>query len=329
MRTPARDFALAYFENRAKRPRLAGFAPGTNYRWSWFDPRGGSWSRRELVKADAQGVLQAPPFPRRWRPGRERPSRRRSPARTETRPGHAAACPRMHHALTHSAFTKMLRPRGIAGSARESIMRPTERFAGYFFIGVAGLLAAPLAQAQQSTADEAASANEPKLEEVVVTGSRIRQDSQEFREPGDDLFCADHPAVGKTDLGDFLAQTPALVGSTTGDLTAGSNPRYRRSGIEPARPAPPGRGSHVGIGRWTPPRRPASAGSAAVDIDSIPHRSARVGGRAHRRRVRGLRRDGVSGVVNFRLKKNFEGISFRGQDRRFRRRLTATTPSSR
>ena len=63
MRTPARDFALAYFENRAKRPRLAGFAPGTNYRWSWFDPRGGSWAGPKLVRADAQGVLQAPPFP--------------------------------------------------------------------------------------------------------------------------------------------------------------------------------------------------------------------------------------------------------------------------
>ena len=63
MRTPARDFALAYFENRARRPRLAGFAPGTNYRWSWFDPRDGAWAGPKAVRADAQGVLQAPPFP--------------------------------------------------------------------------------------------------------------------------------------------------------------------------------------------------------------------------------------------------------------------------
>jgi hypothetical protein len=64
MRTPARDFALAYFENRAHRARLAGFAPGTNYRWQWFDPRTGTWAGPRAVRADAQGVLQAPPFPR-------------------------------------------------------------------------------------------------------------------------------------------------------------------------------------------------------------------------------------------------------------------------
>ncbi|HEX5161873.1 MAG TPA: DUF5060 domain-containing protein [Steroidobacteraceae bacterium] len=64
MRTPARDFALAYFENRAHRARLAGFAPGTNYRWQWFDPRTGTWAGPKAVRADAQGVLQAPPFPR-------------------------------------------------------------------------------------------------------------------------------------------------------------------------------------------------------------------------------------------------------------------------
>jgi hypothetical protein len=63
MRTPARDFALAYFENRAVRPRLAGFTPQANYRWYWFEPRSGEWSRERTVRADAQGVIQAPAFP--------------------------------------------------------------------------------------------------------------------------------------------------------------------------------------------------------------------------------------------------------------------------
>ena len=63
MRTPARDFALAYFENRAMRPRLAGFTPQANYRWYWFDPRTGEWSRERTFRADAQGVIQAPAFP--------------------------------------------------------------------------------------------------------------------------------------------------------------------------------------------------------------------------------------------------------------------------
>ena len=62
MRTAARDFALAYFEVRALRPRLAGFTPRTNYRWSWFDPRSGHWSHATQVRADAQGVIRAPAF---------------------------------------------------------------------------------------------------------------------------------------------------------------------------------------------------------------------------------------------------------------------------
>ena len=63
MRTPARDFALAYFESTARLPRLAGFTPLTNYRWRWFDPRSGEWSREWKVRADAQGVIQAPASP--------------------------------------------------------------------------------------------------------------------------------------------------------------------------------------------------------------------------------------------------------------------------
>jgi hypothetical protein len=63
MRTPRRDFALAYFENKAVSPRLAGFTPGTNYQWTWFDPRTGTWSGARRVRADASGLLSAPPFP--------------------------------------------------------------------------------------------------------------------------------------------------------------------------------------------------------------------------------------------------------------------------
>jgi hypothetical protein len=63
MRTPRGDFALAYFENKALAPKLKGFTPGTNYQWSWFDPRTGLWSRARRVRADAAGLLTAPAFP--------------------------------------------------------------------------------------------------------------------------------------------------------------------------------------------------------------------------------------------------------------------------
>jgi hypothetical protein len=63
MRTPQRDFALVYFENKALRTRLAGFTPGARYRWTWFDPRNGSWAKAVTVTADGEGVLAQPIFP--------------------------------------------------------------------------------------------------------------------------------------------------------------------------------------------------------------------------------------------------------------------------
>jgi hypothetical protein len=61
--TPARDFALAYFENRASRPQLANFKPGGRYVWKWFEPETGRWGRAIPLRADASGVLVLPPFP--------------------------------------------------------------------------------------------------------------------------------------------------------------------------------------------------------------------------------------------------------------------------
>jgi hypothetical protein len=63
MRTPARDFALAYFENRALATTLRGFEPSTIYQWTWFDPRNGSWAKAVTVTADGEGVLAQPIFP--------------------------------------------------------------------------------------------------------------------------------------------------------------------------------------------------------------------------------------------------------------------------
>jgi len=63
MRTPQKDLALVYFENRALRTRMQGFTPGTRYQWTWFDPRSGAWARPLVVRSDAEGALQSPPFP--------------------------------------------------------------------------------------------------------------------------------------------------------------------------------------------------------------------------------------------------------------------------
>jgi hypothetical protein len=62
MRTQEKDFALAYFENKALRTRMKGFAPAATYRWTWFDPQTGKWGPALALKADAAGVIASPPF---------------------------------------------------------------------------------------------------------------------------------------------------------------------------------------------------------------------------------------------------------------------------
>jgi hypothetical protein len=63
MRTAQRDFALAYFENKALRPTIKGFQPGKQYAWRWFDPRSGAWSEPIALNAGNDGALLAPSFP--------------------------------------------------------------------------------------------------------------------------------------------------------------------------------------------------------------------------------------------------------------------------
>jgi len=84
------------------------------------------------------------------------------------------------------------------------------------FMGVSQTLGASWALAQETAPPSSPSSSEPVLEEVVVTGSRIRQSGQNFANPVTS-FTADAIAQsGKTDLADYLAQSPALVGSVTG-----------------------------------------------------------------------------------------------------------------
>ncbi|NIJ50466.1 DUF5060 domain-containing protein [Rhizomicrobium electricum] len=63
MRTPDKTFALAYFERKAAAPKIAGMKPGARYRWVWFEPQTGGWSKAITLTADANGVLQTPALP--------------------------------------------------------------------------------------------------------------------------------------------------------------------------------------------------------------------------------------------------------------------------
>jgi hypothetical protein len=63
MCTPAKDFALLYFENGAMTPTLGGFIPNRNYRFQWYHPKTGKWEKSIILKADKKGLLTAPKFP--------------------------------------------------------------------------------------------------------------------------------------------------------------------------------------------------------------------------------------------------------------------------
>jgi hypothetical protein len=63
MRTAAKDFALLYFELKSERTPVAGLTPNAAYRWTWFDPRNGTWSEPLEAKTDANGNLESPAFP--------------------------------------------------------------------------------------------------------------------------------------------------------------------------------------------------------------------------------------------------------------------------
>lgn len=153
---------------------------------------------------------------------------------------------------------------------------------------------------------------EPGLEEVVVTGTRIARSELDFANPVVSISADSIAQSGRTNVADFLVQSPALVGSLTGDLTAGSNADFGEAGLDLLNLR------NLGVDRTlvlVDGRRHVAgiAGSAAVDIDAIPTDlieavDVLTGGASA---IYGA--DGVSGVVNFRLKHDFEGITARAQ----------------
>ena len=166
-------------------------------------------------------------------------------------------------------------------------------------------------RAQQAPPADAAD-EQAGMEEVVVTGTRIRQSELEFANPVTTFSSDTILQSGKTDLADFLSQSPALIGSETGDLTAGSNYNFGEVGLNLLDLR------HLGVDRTlvlVDGRRHVAglAGSAAVDVDSIPTDlvaavDVLTGGASA---IYGA--DGVSGVINFRTRRDFEGLLIRGQ----------------
>ncbi|KPF84987.1 hypothetical protein IP78_00270 [Brevundimonas sp. AAP58] len=144
-----------------------------------------------------------------------------------------------------------------------------------------------------------------QVEEIVVTGSRIRRDPTNSATP---LIQVEREALlttGQSTVIDYLATIPALSNSVVPSDTTGGNlndgglslPNLRSLGSGRTLTLVDGR-RHVG----------AAQGSLAVDIDSIPRLLIQnieivTGGASS---VYGA--DAVSGVLNFVLRKDFEGL---------------------
>ncbi len=181
------------------------------------------------------------------------------------------------------------------------------------------IFAAAAAQAQPAkapatTPSSAAPEAEP-LADIVITGTRIQRLDFKLANPVVAVDATQILHSGKTNLTDYLTRIPALAGSFGGSNAAGGNTdigigetglnllNLRYLGTDRTLVLIDGR-RQVG----------AEAGSAAVDINTIPldlveRVDVLTGGASATYGA-----DAVTGVVNFVLKKNFEGLSIRGQN---------------
>jgi len=165
--------------------------------------------------------------------------------------------------------------------------------------GVIAMAAPAMAQTAPPSGEDQAT----EVEEVIVTGSRIRRDPTNSPTPLIQVSRDTLLTTGQATVIDYLATIPALSNSVVPSDTTGLNagglalPNLRSLGSGRTLTLVDGR-RHVG----------AQQGSLAVDIDSIPRLLIQnieivTGGASS---VYGA--DAVSGVLNFILRKDFEGL---------------------
>ena len=172
---------------------------------------------------------------------------------------------------------------------------------------------APTDQSIAAPSTNLAANNGKNLSDVVVTGSRIRRPDFSTPNPVVSLGAAQIQESGTTNLTQFLSGYPALQGSSGSTNNAGDQAGIGYTGLNLLNLR------NLGTDRTlvlVDGRRHVSgvAGSQAVDINTIPSDLVErvdilTGGASA---IYGA--DGVSGVVNFVLKKNFQGLSVRAQD---------------
>ncbi|MEY4556400.1 MAG: hypothetical protein RL093_1519 [Pseudomonadota bacterium] len=144
-----------------------------------------------------------------------------------------------------------------------------------------------------------------EIDEVVVTGSRIRRDPTNAPTPLIQVTREALLTTGQSTVVDYLATIPALSNSLVPSDTTGSNLNDGGLSFANLRSLGTGRTLTLVDGRR---HVGAAAGNLAVDVDSIPRLLIEnveivTGGASS---VYGA--DAVSGVLNFQLRRDFEGL---------------------
>lgn len=178
-------------------------------------------------------------------------------------------------------------------------------------IWIAAMLGAAPALAQDAPGSSAAAPGASD-DIIIVTGSRIAAQRIDTTNPIASVSAENIANSGVTNLTELLSQSPALFNSVGSYDAAGSNAAFGATGVNLLNLRNLGTNRTLVLvnGR----RHIAGiSGEAAVDINTIPlalieRVDVLTGGVSA---IYGA--DGVSGVVNFVLKKNFEGLDLRGQ----------------
>jgi outer membrane receptor protein involved in Fe transport len=173
-----------------------------------------------------------------------------------------------------------------------------------------GIAAASIAFASQAaSAQDAEAETTDEATAIVVTGSRIARPELESASPVTTLSSDVLTESGNTSAGDVIQYIPALFSSTSSDLSAtrgtllgGTSLNLRGLGSVRTLVLVNGRRHIAG-----------SSGTAVVDVDTIPtvlidRVDVLTGGASS---VYGS--DAVSGVVNYILKRDFEGLTLNAQ----------------
>lgn len=191
--------------------------------------------------------------------------------------------------------------------ARRRSLALTTSFAGFALLGLPTGATAQTGSTPAPAAD--VQAPEP---DVVVTGTRIVHPELDSPNPVEVITARTIQNSGDTNLTEFLRDSPALAGSLSDERNSGSNTAFQSVGLNLLDLRNLGTQRTLVLVNG---RRHVNAfpGENSVDVNTIPidlidRVDILTGGASA---IYGA--DAVSGVVNFVLKRNFEGVQARVQ----------------